>query len=59
MQNLKAFVAYFEDIFENCPFHSLDDTHTIFTGNGGMTGVALEKYPVPPCGHASFGVESD
>ena len=31
-QNLKEFVAYFEDIFENCPFHSLDDTRAIFAG---------------------------
>ena len=43
-QNLKAFVSYFEDIFENCPFHSLDDTRAIFAGLGGMTGILLEKY---------------
>jgi predicted unusual protein kinase regulating ubiquinone biosynthesis (AarF/ABC1/UbiB family) len=43
-EKLKAFVAYFEDIFENCPFHSLDDTSAIFAGEGGMTGIMLEKY---------------
>jgi predicted Ser/Thr protein kinase len=43
-QNLKAFVGYFEDIFENCPFHSLDDTRMIFAGEGGMTGIMLEQY---------------
>lgn len=44
MKRLSAFVAYFEDIFENCPFHSLDDTRAIFAGEGGMIGIALEKY---------------
>ena len=29
-RNLSKFVAFFEDIFENCPFHSLDDTINIF-----------------------------
>jgi len=43
-QNLQAFVLYFEDIFENCPFHSLDDTRMIFAGEGGMMGIQLEKY---------------
>jgi len=43
-ERLKAFVAYFEDIFENCPFHSLDDTRAIFAGECGMTGIVLEKY---------------
>jgi predicted unusual protein kinase regulating ubiquinone biosynthesis (AarF/ABC1/UbiB family) len=43
-QRLQAFVDYFEDIFENCPFHSLDSTRTIFAGEGGMTGIMLEKY---------------
>jgi len=43
-RNLNALVAYFEDIFENCPFHSLDDTRAIFAGEGGMTGIMLEKY---------------
>ena len=42
--NLKAFIAYFEDIFENCPFHSLEDTLNIFCGEGGMTGITLDKY---------------
>ena len=44
INNLKAFVAYFEDIFENCPFHSLEDTQMIFSGEGGMTGITLDKY---------------
>ena len=42
--NLHAFVAYFEDIFENCPFHSLDDTLAVFASEGGMIGVGLEQY---------------
>jgi len=42
--NLEAFVAYFEDIFENCPFHRLEDTQAIFAGEGGMTGIMLENY---------------
>jgi predicted unusual protein kinase regulating ubiquinone biosynthesis (AarF/ABC1/UbiB family) len=42
--NLKAFVNYFEDIFENCPFHSLEDTQRIFISESGMMGIALEKY---------------
>ena len=42
-RNLNALVAYFEDIFENCPFHSLDDTRAIFAGEGGMIGIVLEK----------------
>lgn len=46
MQMLPVFVAYFEDIFENCPFHSLDETRDIFVGEGGMTGILLEKYVV-------------
>lgn len=44
MQRLSDFVSYFEDIFENCPFHSLDDTRLIFSSLRGMTGVLLEKY---------------
>jgi predicted unusual protein kinase regulating ubiquinone biosynthesis (AarF/ABC1/UbiB family) len=43
-QRLQAFVDYFEDIFENCPFHSLDNTRAIFAGEDGMTGIMLEKY---------------
>lgn len=43
-RNLKAFVIFFEDIFENCPFHSLEDTRRIFSGEGGITGIALDKY---------------
>ena len=43
-QNIQAFVAYFEDIFENCPFHSLADTCAVFAGENGMTGILLEQY---------------
>jgi predicted unusual protein kinase regulating ubiquinone biosynthesis (AarF/ABC1/UbiB family) len=44
INNLKQFVIYFEDIFENCPFHSLEDTQRIFSGEGGMTAIPLEVY---------------
>ncbi len=43
-RNLHEFVAYFEDIFENCPFHSLEDTRIIFASEFGMTGIMLENY---------------
>jgi predicted unusual protein kinase regulating ubiquinone biosynthesis (AarF/ABC1/UbiB family) len=42
--NLNSFISFFEDIFENCPFHLLEDTYRIFVGEGGMTGITLEKY---------------
>ncbi len=42
--NLTSFVNYFEDIFENCPFHSLKETQEIFSGEGGMTGLTLSQY---------------
>jgi aarF domain-containing kinase len=42
--NLAAFVSYYEDIFENCPFHTLEETRMIFAGEGGMMGITLERY---------------
>ena len=41
-QNISAFINYFEDIFENCPFHSLEQTKIIF--KNAMPGYALEDY---------------
>jgi predicted unusual protein kinase regulating ubiquinone biosynthesis (AarF/ABC1/UbiB family) len=43
-RNLSKFVAFFEDIFENCPFHSLDDTINIFINEGGMIGIPMKNY---------------
>lgn len=36
------FINYFQDIFENCPFHSIEHTREIF--HDSMPGVALEDY---------------
>lgn len=38
----REFINYFQDIFENCPFHSLEHTREIFQDS--MPGVALEDY---------------
>ena len=43
-KNLLVFVSYFEDIFENCPFHSLEATKEIFSSENGMNGIKLEEY---------------
>lgn len=40
--NIKKFINYFEDIFENCPFHSLEHTKDIF--HNSMPGISLEDY---------------
>ena len=42
MQNTTKFMAYFEDIFENCPFHSIESTKDIFENS--MLGIKLEDY---------------
>lgn len=41
-KNILNFVEYFEDIFENCPFHSLEYTKEIFKNS--MFGIELENY---------------
>ena len=41
-QNTAKFINYFEDIFENCPFHSLEQTQEIFTNS--MIDTKLEEY---------------
>lgn len=41
-QNTIKFINYFEDIFENCPFHSLEHTKTIFRNS--MAGIELGDY---------------
>jgi predicted unusual protein kinase regulating ubiquinone biosynthesis (AarF/ABC1/UbiB family) len=41
-QNTAKFINYFEDIFENCPFHSLEHTKEIF--QNAMPGLVLEDY---------------
>jgi len=42
MQNTIKFINYFEDIFENCPFHSLEHTKEIFRNS--MMGIELQEY---------------
>jgi predicted unusual protein kinase regulating ubiquinone biosynthesis (AarF/ABC1/UbiB family) len=42
MQNTIKFIDYFEDIFENCPFHSIESTKEIFANS--MFGIKLEEY---------------
>ena len=42
VENTNKFINYFEDIFENCPFHSLEHTKEIF--QNAMPGVILEDY---------------
>lgn len=41
-RNTYKFIKYFEDIFENCPFHNLDHTKEIFKNS--MLGYDLENY---------------
>jgi predicted unusual protein kinase regulating ubiquinone biosynthesis (AarF/ABC1/UbiB family) len=42
MKNTLKFITYFEDIFENCPYHDLEHTKTIFTES--TDGIDLEDY---------------
>jgi predicted unusual protein kinase regulating ubiquinone biosynthesis (AarF/ABC1/UbiB family) len=42
LENTIKFINYFEDIFENCPFHSLEHTKEIFQNS--MPGINLEDY---------------
>jgi hypothetical protein len=42
IQNIQYFITYFEDIFEHCPFHSLEHTKEIFEQS--MMGTKLEDY---------------
>jgi predicted unusual protein kinase regulating ubiquinone biosynthesis (AarF/ABC1/UbiB family) len=35
-KNVKDFCKYFEDIFDQCPYHELKDTETIFKDNFGF-----------------------
>jgi len=39
---LLSFITYFEDIFEQCPYHDIEHTKKIFIES--MYGIALEKY---------------
>ena len=41
-QNTIKFITYFEDIFEQCPYHDLEHTKSIFTESTG--GIELEDY---------------
>ena len=41
-KNMKKFIDYFEDIFEQCPYHSLNHTKKIFKES--MYGILLEEY---------------
>lgn len=41
-QNTIKFINYFEDIFENCPFHSLENTKKIFRNS--ILGIELQDY---------------
>lgn len=42
IQNTIKFIDYFEDIFENCPFHSTEHTKKIFKQS--MAGIELQDY---------------
>lgn len=41
-QNTIKFIKYFEDIFEQCPYHDLEHTKNIFTAS--TDGIELEDY---------------
>ena len=41
-QNTNIFINYFEDIFENCPYHSISHTNEIFKSS--MDGINIEDY---------------
>ena len=40
--NLSKFINYFEDIFEQCPYHDIEHTKTIFSNS--MNGIELDNY---------------
>ena len=42
--NMSKFISYFEDIFENCPHHSIEHTKQIFKQSLDIDGVKLEEY---------------
>jgi predicted unusual protein kinase regulating ubiquinone biosynthesis (AarF/ABC1/UbiB family) len=42
IQNIQYFITYFEDIFEHCPFHSLEHTKEIFERS--MPNIKLDEY---------------
>ena len=39
---LKNFISYFEDIFEQCPYHDIEHTEIVFTNS--MFGLSLDRY---------------
>ena len=41
-KNILKFITYFEDIFEQCPYHSLKHTKRIFKQS--MNGIAIDEY---------------
>ena len=41
-RNITKFINYFEDIFDNCPYHSLEHTKEIFKQS--MFGINIEEY---------------
>ena len=41
-QNTIKFIKYFEDIFEQCPYHDLEHTKAVFTES--TSGIDLEDY---------------
>ena len=42
--NMSKFISYFEDIFENCPHHSIEHTKQIFKQSLDIDGVKLDDY---------------
>ena len=42
--NMSKFISYFEDIFENCPHHSIEHTKQIFNNACDIDGVKLDEY---------------
>ena len=40
--NLSKFIKYFEDIFEQCPYHDIEHTKKIFSNS--MDGIELDNY---------------
>ena len=42
VKKITKFIKYFEDIFENCPYHDIEHTKKIF--NNSMPNSTLEKY---------------
>ena len=42
--NISKFISYFEDIFENCPHHSIEHTKQIFNNACDIDGIKLDEY---------------